>query len=299
MFKRVGLFLLTNILVLVTISIITSLLGVNRYFTAQGIDYNSLMVFCLIWGMGGAFISLWMSKFMVKMAMGVKIISPNESGQMGRLVHIVHGLARKAGLKKMPEVGYYRASEVNAFATGPSKNNSLVAVSTGLLESMDGDALEGVLGHEVAHIANGDMVTMTLIQGIINAFVLFFAKIVAWTVANFMRGDEESGPSFIIYFLVEIAFTIIFSILGSVVVMAFSRWREYHADEGGATIAGRGKMIHALESLRHTLDRATTPGANDHGVATLKISNKPSGFAQLFSSHPSLESRIAKLKAKY
>lgn len=297
MFKRVGLFLLTNLLVIVTISIVSSILGIGSYLTPRGIDYNALILFCLMWGMGGAFISLFLSKFMAKQFMRIKIINTNEGGSLGELVRSVHHLAKKAGLKKMPEVGYYESPEVNAFATGPSRSNSLVAVSSGLLHNMDKDAVEGVLGHEVAHIANGDMVTMTLIQGIINAFVMFFARIVAYGISSFLRSDDDDGGGLggIAYFVVVIILEICFSVLGSIVVAWFSRQREYRADAGGATLASKGKMIHALRSLKGSLDLASVGG--NRGVASMKISNK-SAFLSLFSTHPDLDLRIAKLAKK-
>ncbi|MDP3044246.1 MAG: protease HtpX, partial [Bacillota bacterium] len=184
MMKRVGMFLLVNLLVLTTIVIVTSVLGVNRYITAYGIDYGALLVFAAVIGFSGAFISLALSKWMAKKMMNVKVLEPrgNLTVPERRLIDQVHEMSRRAGLTKMPEVGIYPSPEVNAFATGPSKNNSLVAVSSGLLQRMDADAVEGVLAHEVAHIANGDMVTMTLVQGVINTFVVFLSRIIAYAV---------------------------------------------------------------------------------------------------------------------
>ena len=189
MFKRIFLFMLTNILVVVSVSIILSVLGVGNYLTAAGIDYGALMVFCLIWGFVGSGISLLLSKFMAKRMMGVEIV--DDRGPYGDLVRKVHQMARAAGIEKMPEVGVYKSPEVNAFATGPSKNNSLVAVSTGLLNQMNSEEVEGVLAHEVAHVANGDMVTMALIQGVVNAFVMFFARVAAFALTQFLRGDRD------------------------------------------------------------------------------------------------------------
>ena len=295
--KRILLFLITNLLIIVTISIVTSLLGVNHYLTDKGIDYNSLVLFCLIWGMGGAFISLFLSKFIAKWLMKVKIIAPGGSGIQGDLVARVHRLAKRAGLKKMPEVGYYESPEVNAFATGPSKSNSLVAVSSGLLQRFDSDAIDGVLGHEVAHIANGDMVTMTLIQGVINAFVMFFARIVAYAISSFLRSDDEEGSSIggISYFITVIILEIFFSILGSFVVAWFSRQREYRADEGGASLASSAKMVRALRSLQGNHNMVAV---NDQkGFSSMKISNK-SSFLALLSTHPDLNDRIARLEKR-
>lgn len=193
--KRVFLFLTVNVLIMVTISLVLNLLGVQPYLTAKGIDYSSLAIFCLLWGFGGAFISLALSKVMAKWMMGVKILDPKTvSGANDRwLIQTVHQLAAKAGLQKMPEVGIYESEELNAFATGPTKNRSLVAVSTGLLDRMDRGEVEGVLGHEIAHIANGDMVTMTLVQGVVNAFVMFFARILAFAVSQLVDEENDIG----------------------------------------------------------------------------------------------------------
>ncbi|HBI02831.1 MAG TPA: protease HtpX, partial [Paenibacillaceae bacterium] len=253
MFKRISLFLLTNILVIVTIGIVASVLGVNRYIDESGINFGSLLAFSAIIGFTGSIISLLISKQMAKWVMGVQVIDPNnphlESYEQW-LVQEVHDLAREAGISKMPQVGIYNSPEVNAFATGPSKNNSLVAVSTGLLERMDKDAVSGVLSHEIAHVANGDMVTMTLLQGVINTFVVFLSRVIAYIASTFVR-EEVAG---IVHFVVMIILDILLSILGSLVVMAFSRYREYRADEAGARLGGRDKMIYALESLRQAVD---------------------------------------------
>ncbi len=291
--KRIFLFLAVNILILLTLSFTLNVLGVGGYFSARGINYQALMAFCLVWGMGGAFISLALSRVMAKWMMGVVVIDPEtQEPRLAELVRTVHNLARAAGLPKMPEVGYYPSPEINAFATGPSKSRALVAVSAGLLENMDRAQLEGVLGHEITHVANGDMVTMTLVQGIINAFVMFLARIIAFFIANRGRDSESSSaPSYLIIFLLEMAL----SVLGMLVVAAFSRRREYRADEGGARLAGRDKMIGALEALRHTIAYADL--TNKESLATLKISGKPKRFFALFATHPPLEERIARLKA--
>ncbi len=195
MMKRVLLFVATNILVIATISIIISVLGLHSYLTSYGINYETLAIFCLIWGMGGAFISLLMSKFIAKMAMNVVVINPNNATREERfLLEIIYRLANQAGLKTMPEVGIYHSPELNAFATGPSKSHSLVAVSSGLLTSMNRDEIEAVLGHEISHIANGDMVTMALVQGVVNSFALFFSRIIAYAISlSLSRGDEKNG----------------------------------------------------------------------------------------------------------
>jgi len=296
MFKRIFLFLLTNMMVMVTISIVTSVLGFDRYLSVHGIDYRALMGFCLVWGMGGAFISLLMSKFIAKMAMSIQIIDPQAaSGNARELLNIVYKLAEKAGLPKMPEVGIYESPELNAFATGPTKSDALVAVSSGLLENMNADEVEGVLGHEISHVANGDMVTMTLIQGVINAFALFLSRIIAYAVsiAIVRNGERSEGFSSGIYFLLSFVFDILFTILGSIIVAMFSRYREYRADSGGADLAGRFKMIGALKKLKATYD---VPEDNrSPALAALKINHK-SGFLALFSSHPPLDERIARLE---
>ena len=191
MFRRILLFVLTNILVVVTISIVVGILGSVFHVNLYGNNYTSLFLLCLVWGMGGAFISLAMSRIMAKWMMGVHVIDSRNPGEFRDLVNTVHELAQKAGLPAMPQVGVYDSSEVNAFATGPSKSRSLVAVSTGLLQRMNQDQIEGVLGHEIAHISNGDMVTMTLIQGVINAFVMFFARIVAFAISSALRGKDS------------------------------------------------------------------------------------------------------------
>ena len=259
MFKRFAVFAVVNIAIIVTISIVSSIifrvLGIDPYYLSGGkINYESLMVFCLIWGMGGAFISLMMSKMLVKWTMGVKIIPPEAGGEYGDLVRTVHRLAKSAGLGKMPEVEFTQGKSSTLSRRDPAKNNSLVAVSEGLLRHMTRDEVEGVLGHEVAHIANGDMVTMTLIQGVVNAFVMFFARIAAFAVSQFLRGDDEEGEGlgWFAHMMVVILFEILFGILGSMVVAWFSRQREYRADAGGARLAGRNKMEAALQKfVRH------------------------------------------------
>jgi heat shock protein HtpX len=296
MFKRIALFALTNILVIVTISIVLRVLGIQPYLTAQGIQYGSLFAFCLVWGMGGAFISLAISRMMAKWTMGVKVIDPRNPGEFRDLVNTVHALAQKAGLPAMPEVGVYDSPDVNAFATGPSKSRALVAVSTGLLQRMDRDQVEGVLGHEIAHVANGDMVTMTLVQGVINAFVMFFARILAFAVSSALRGKDDRGGSFMLNFILITVFEIVFGILGFIVVAWFSRLREFRADRGGALYAGRGKMIAALQQLQRTYGRAPEAAQKGAALATLKISGKQGGLVSLMATHPPLELRIARLQ---
>jgi heat shock protein HtpX len=296
MFKRIALFALTNILVIVTISIVLRVLGIQPYLTAQGLNYGSLLAFCLVWGMGGAFISLGLSRIMAKWMMKVKVIDPRSPGEFRDLVNMVHGLAQKAGLPVMPEVGVYDSPDVNAFATGPSKSRALVAVSTGLLQRMDRDQVEGVVGHEIAHVSNGDMVTMTLIQGVINAFVMFFARIVAFAVSAALRGKDDRGGSFMLNFLLITVFEILFGILGFIVVAWFSRLREFRADRGGAIYAGKAKMISALQALQRTYGRVPQAQEEHASLKTLKISGKrQGGLVSLMATHPPLELRIARL----
>lgn len=291
MIKRVALFIAVNLLVVVSLSLALNVLGVRPYLTARGIDYGALMMFSLVWGMGGAFISLGMSRIMAKWAMGVQVIDPATArGDEARLVETVHRLARQAGLPALPEVGVYSSPEVNAFATGPTKARSLVAVSTGLLGRMTTRQVEGVLGHEVAHIANGDMVTMTLLQGVVNAFVLFAARVIAFFLT---QNDKEEGRRTTQY-LVTMVLEIVLSLLGAVVVASFSRRREFRADAGGAELAGRGSMIDALKALASASGRVSD---EQPALATLKISGRPGGLLALLSTHPPLEERIARLEA--
>lgn len=293
MFKRILLFILTNILVVATISIITTFLGLHHYLTAYGINYTQLAIFCAIWGMAGSFISLLLSKVMAKMALGVVIINSKTAMREEQfLLEIVQNYARRLHLPKMPEVGIYRSSELNAFATGPSKSNALVAVSSGLLANMKTEEIDGVIGHEMTHIANGDMVTMTLLQGVVNAFSLFLSRVIAYVISMGLRHDNrEEAPSFIVYNLLIVLFDILFTLLGSLVVAAFSRWREYRADAGGARLAGRDKMIAALKRLQLAFgyEDARAPS-----MAAFKINHR-SHWLELFSSHPPLEKRIERL----
>ena len=293
--KRVFLFVVVNALILVTISIVMAVLGVQPYLTAQGIDYTSLMIFCLIWGMGGAFISLALSRVMAKWMMKVRVISPGVADPGAReLVATVHRLAQAAGLPKMPEVGIYDSPEVNAFATGPTRSRALVAVSTGLLQRMRREEVEGVLAHEVAHVANGDMVTMTLVQGVVNAFVLFLSRVLAFFIVQLLRGRDSEGSSHMMRFAITMVLQILLSILGAFVVAGFSRWREFRADRGGAQLAGAPAMISALESLRRSTQLVDT---RQEAYASLKISGRrKGGLAALLATHPPLEVRIARLR---
>jgi len=287
--KRIFLFIATNFAIIVTLSIVLSLLGLGGYrLPGGGLDYQALMVFCLVWGMGGAFISLQMSRWIAKRTTGVRLVD----GRTGRreldwLYETVARLTQKAGLP-MPEVGIYESAEVNAFATGPSRRRSLVAVSSGLLRSMSPDEVEGVLAHEVSHIANGDMVTMTLIQGVVNAFVIFLAKVAAFAIRQAM----DSRSSYMVSFAVEMVLYIVLGFFGAIITGWFSRQREFRADHGGATLAGRERMIGALRRLAGTQELIDT---RQEALATLKISDKR-GWMALFSTHPPLEQRIAALE---
>lgn len=296
MFKRIFLFVLTNLLVLVSVSIVLSVLGVNQYLTGAGIDYTALMIFCLVWGFVGSGISLLLSKFMAKRMMGVQIV--DERGPYAELVRKVHLLARQGGISKMPEVGVYQSPEVNAFATGPSKNNSLVAVSSGLLNQMNPDEVEGVLAHEIAHVANGDMVTMALVQGVVNAFVMFFARIAAFALQNVLSGDRDDDRPVaggFAYHISVMVFEVFFSFLGMFVVAYFSRMREYRADKGGAQFAGKPKMIGALRRLQQKIDLVDD---SQDAIKAFKISSKK-GLMSFLSTHPKLEDRIAALERSY
>jgi heat shock protein HtpX len=288
MIKRVFLFLITNILIIATISIITSVLGVNYYIQDRGLNLTSLLFFCLIWGMGGAFISLALSGVLAKWMMKVQLIQGNPAGRAMDIMLIVKKLTQAAGLK-MPKVGIYDSTEVNAFATGPTKNRALVAVSTGLLNKMNNDELEGVLAHEITHISNGDMVTMTLIAGVVNAFSLFLSRIIAFGVSTLVSDKLEN----IVRFATTIALDILFSILGSVVVAYFSRIREFKADAGAAKLSGRERMISALEKIKSTLELPMDDRAPS--LATMKISGRRKAVSW-FSTHPDINDRIDALR---
>ena len=288
--RRIFLFLLTNLAVVLTLSVVLSVLGIGQYVGPGGLDIQALALFCLVWGMGGAFISLQLSRWMAKRATGVKLVN-GQTGQaeLDWLHATVARLTQQANLP-MPEVGVYDSPEVNAFATGPSKSRSLVAVSSGLLRAMRRDEVEGVLAHEVAHIANGDMVTMTLLQGVMNAFVMFLARIIAFALASRGGSREErgGGSNFIVVFALEI----VLGIAGSLVTAWFSRQREFRADHGGATLAGKDRMIGALRRLAANRELVDP---RHEALATAKI-NGSGRWMVFFSTHPPLEARIAALE---
>ncbi|MBM7578025.1 protease HtpX [Jeotgalibacillus terrae] len=302
--KRILLFIITNLLVIITIttvwSFIASVTDLNYLFQTGepglGIDLVALGVFSLLVGFIGSFTSLAMSRLIAKWMMKVKVLDPADSltVQERELIEKVHRFSRAAGLTHMPQVGIYPSAEINAFATGPSKKRSLVAVSQGLLDQLDEEAVEGVIAHEVAHVSNGDMVTMTLLQGIVNTFAVFFSRIVAIVLSRLVREEFR----FFVQFIAVIVFQILFSILGSLVVAAYSRHREFHADRGGGDLAGNDKMAHALRSLKAKVNRTNVKDqTDDSAVATMKISGK-SNVMKLFSTHPDLDERIARLEQR-
>ena len=291
MFKRIFLFLAVNCLVILTISAVLSLLNVKPYLTSHGLDLQALLIFCLIWGMVGALISLALSRKMAKWMMRIQLITP--SGPQADLYHMVARLARNANLPDIPEVGIFDSPQMNAFATGPTKRRSLVAVSTGLLAKMEKHELEAVLAHEISHISNGDMVTMTLIQGVVNAFVMFLARILAYAVTTMGRSNNRRS-SYMSYYFFTMLFEIVFMILGSMVICSFSRWREFRADRGGAILTRKEHMIAALERLR----LSNVPPSNiKNALNALMISPYgKGGLLRLFATHPSLEIRIKRLR---
>jgi heat shock protein HtpX len=287
--KRVVLFLLTNIAVMLVLSISARILGVDRFLTSNGLNMGMLLAFAALIGFGGSIISLMMSKTMAKWSTGAQVIERPSNHEEAWLMETVGSLAGMAGLP-MPEVAVYEGAP-NAFATGPSRSNSLVAVSTGLLQSMNRKQVEAVLAHEVTHIENGDMVTLTLIQGVVNTFVIFLSRAAGYAVDSFLRRDAESGGPGIGYWISSIVFEILFGILASIVVMYFSRQREYRADAGAAALMGdRRPMIDALRALGNLQAGQLPKEMAASGIAG-------GGMMALFSSHPPLESRIAALQS--
>jgi heat shock protein HtpX len=289
--KRIVLFLATNIAVMLVLSVSASLLGVNSYLTARGLNLGTLLGFAALMGFGGAFISLWMSKPMAKWSTGARVIEQPANATERWLLDTIAAQAQRAGIA-MPEVAIYDGAP-NAFATGATRNSSLVAVSTGLLTSMTHDEVEAVLAHEVSHIANGDMVTLTLIQGVVNTFVIFLARVVAYVVDGFLRrGDEQSSGPGLAYGITAMVCELLFGILASVIVMFFSRQREYRADRGAAQILGTPRpMIAALRRL----------DSLGHGVESLPKNMAAAGIAgggvaSWFATHPSCKQRIAALQ---
>ena len=287
--KRIVLFLLTNLAVMLVLSAVLSVLGIDRYMTANGLDVETLLAFSLVVGFGGSFISLLMSKPIAKWSTGAQVIDGSEGPEQRWLVETLRKLAEKAGIG-MPEVAYYEG-EPNAFATGAFRNSALVAVSTGLLQSMSREEVEAVLGHEVSHVANGDMVTLTLIQGVVNTFVVFLARIVGYLIDKAVfRTERGIGPG---YYITVFVCEVVFAVIASIIVAWFSRQREFRADAGSAQLLGSSRpMINALSRLG-----GLAPGALPQSIASAGISNQP-GFMALFSTHPPLEDRIAALQAQ-
>jgi heat shock protein HtpX len=293
MLKRVFLFLLTNLAIIVLLNIVLSLLGVDSLLAQNGSDMNvrNLLVYALVVGFTGSFVSLAMSKWMAKRAMGVRVIAQPSNSTESWLVGTVQRLAQQAGIG-MPEVGVFDSPEPNAFATGARRDAALVAVSTGLLNNMNQQEVEAVLGHEISHVANGDMVTLTLIQGVVNTFTVFLSRVIGHTVDRVVfRTEEGYGPA---YYVTVIVTQILLSILATMVVMWFSRQREFRADAGGAHLAGRQKMISALERLQQAHAGALPQNMAAFGIAGGSVS----GLKKLFMSHPPLEERIAALRSQ-
>lgn len=288
---RIILFLATNLAVLVIASITLNLLGVGHYLEGSGLNMTSLLIFCAVFGFAGSFISLFLSKFMAKRATNTQIIEQPRTAEERWLMETVAELSAKAGIK-MPEVGIFPAQQSNAFATGWNKNDALVAVSAGLLQRFRPEETRAVLAHEIGHVANGDMVTLALIQGVVNTFVMFFARIAAHAVNSFMnRGQDGRGIG---YFITVFVFEIIFGILASVIVSWFSRKREFRADEAGATLASPAAMIGALQRLK--AEQGIPDQMPDQLMAFGINSHLKQGLMQLLSTHPPLDDRIAALQ---
>ncbi len=302
--KRIFLLLVTNLAVLAVLTIVAHLIGLDRWLAVRGSSLGALLVFAAVFGFGGAFVSLLLSKWMARNAMGVRVISQPTTSNEQWLVGLVARLARAAGVG-MPEVGVFDSPQPNAFATGYSRDSALVAVSTGLLAAMNEQEIEAVLGHELTHVANGDMVTLTLIQGVVNTFVIFLSRIIGNLVdRTLFRSEDGRGPA---YFLSVIASQILLGILANMIVMAFARWREFRADRGGAHLAGIPNMIAALEALKRAheplpshqfasfgITSGRFPG---HQLARRRGSVVSRGIRRLFMSHPPLDERIAALRA--
>jgi len=287
--KRILLFLATNIAVLAVLSISMRLLGIDMYLASTGQDMGGLLVFAALLGFGGSLISLAMSKFIAKRSTGARVITEPANAQEAWLVATVRRLATQAGIG-MPEVAIFDSPEVNAFATGARRDSALVAVSSGLLQQMKQNEVEAVLGHEIAHVANGDMVTLTLIQGVVNTFVIFLSRIIGRFVDQVIfKSERGNGPGF---FITVIVAQLVLGIFASIIVAWFSRQREFRADAGGAKLAGRQNMVAALEGLQ----RAHEPAALPEGMKALGISGARSRFGRLFMTHPPLPERIAALR---
>ncbi len=291
--KRVILFVVTNLAVVLVLSLVSSIFGLNRFIGPAGIEMMPLLLFSLLFGFAGSFISLWMSKWIAKKAYDIRVIEQPVNDVQRWLLQTVAEQAKLSGIPT-PEVGIYESPETNAFATGPSRSNSIVAVSTGLIQNMSKREVEGVLAHEVSHVANGDMVTMTLVQGVLNTFVIFFSRIAGFFIDRVVLKNEKSVG--LGYYVAVFVCEILFGLVASMVVMAFSRHREFRADADAAKIWGKEPMIAALERLRSITAQAPIYDDRSKAVSAFKINGKPSVFTQLFASHPALEERIAALK---
>lgn len=290
---RIVLFVLTNLAIMLVLSIVVSLFGLDRWaYSHTGMNLQGLLVLCAVFGMGGSFISLALSKTMAKMSVGAQVIAQPRNDDERWLFNTVQHHAQNAGIG-MPEIAVYDAPEMNAFATGMSKNHALVAVSTGLLRSMNRDEVGAVLGHEITHVSNGDMVTLALIQGVVNTFVMFLARVIGGVIDGAMSGnrDDNRGGG-IGYFIIVMILQTVLGVLATIIVMWFSRWREFRADAGGARLGGKQSMISALQTLSGNRGENNLPKA----FAAFGISGE-GGVARLFMSHPPIEERIAALRA--
>ncbi len=303
MFKRIFLFFALNMVIVLTISVLLSVFHVGPYLTAYGLDVKTLAAFCLIWGMGGALISLLLSRKIAKWVFSIQIIDDHDyaNPRLSHLYQTVVRLSQKIGLPEIPEVGVFHSDEANAFATGPSKRSSLVAVSTGLLQHLSDDEIEAVIGHELSHISSGDMVTMTLIQGVVNAFVMFLARLLAYVVSGLGNRDKSSrNSSPASFYLLTFLFEIVFMIGGSLIVAAFSRRREFRADKGAATVVSAESMIKALRRLEslHTHQSREKEDSRMRNAEALMIA-RPSKHLMLFATHPLIEKRIERLMTDF
>ncbi len=291
---RIGLFLLTNLAVLVVVGIIMSIFGVGSTHSAGGLNLGNLLILCFLWGMVGSIISLLLSKPLAKWSTKTQVIQSPSNQAEAWLLQTVNELSQRAGIK-MPEVGIFPSHQSNAFATGWNKNKALVAVSTGILGRMNQEELRAVLAHEIGHVANGDMVTLALIQGVVNAFVMFFARIIGNFVDRVIFKNESDGPG-IAYFVTSIIMDIVLGIAASAIVMYFSRIREYRADEAGARLAGKQAMISALLSLRQEQELPDEMPQEMKAFAISAGKEKSFSIAALFQTHPSIDDRVAALQ---
>ena len=294
-FRRIFLFLALNFIICITISALLSLLGVSRYLYTHNVSLPTLFLIFFIYGMTGSVISLLLSKKMAKWMMGLRIITPYDVSQEGILLRrIVKDLSQKAFLPKMPEIAIFSSPIPNAFATGPSASNSLVAVSTGLLHQLQEEEIEAVVGHELAHIKNGDMVTMTLLQGVVNTFVLFLSYVLAQAISMNTRKGKDEGGNLAVFYITRMVLEILFMIVGSMIVASFSRYREYRADLGGATLSSKENMIRALKRLEvpsKKIEKSDIPEAVEAVMCNGRIS-----VIELFSTHPPIQKRIKALE---